>query len=66
MITFKFSISFQCIKQYFSGDLPEESMRVKWRKDSALNDRGNNGEDLTGGYYDGNFSPYTECVTDLD
>jgi len=23
------------------------------RKDSALNDKGNNGEDLTGGYYDG-------------
>ncbi len=37
-----------------SGDLPEETMRVKWRKDSTLNDRGNNGEDLTGGYFDGN------------
>lgn len=35
-----------------SGDLPEETMRVKWRKDSTLNDRGNNGEDLTGGYFD--------------
>ncbi len=31
-------------------------MRVKWRKDSTLNDRGNNGEDLTGGYFDGNTS----------
>ena len=38
-----------------SGDLPESEMRIKWRKDSALNDRGNNGEDLTGGYYDGNI-----------
>ena len=36
-----------------SGDLPEETMRVKWRKDSTLNDKGNNGEDLTGGYFDG-------------
>ena len=36
-----------------SGDLPESEMRVKWRKDSALDDRGKNGEDLTGGYYDG-------------
>lgn len=35
-----------------SGDLPENEMRVKWRKDSALGDRGDNGEDLTGGYYD--------------
>jgi hypothetical protein len=38
-----------------SGDLPEAEMRVKWRKDSALNDLGFNGEDLTGGYYDGNI-----------
>ena len=36
-----------------SGDLPEEDMRVKWRQDSALDDKGNSGEDLTGGYYDG-------------
>jgi hypothetical protein len=36
-----------------SGDLPESEMRVKWRKDSALDDHGKNGEDLTGGYYDG-------------
>ena len=36
-----------------SGDLPEETMRVKWRKDSTLNDKGNKGEDLTGGYFDG-------------
>nr|AMH40360.1 glycoside hydrolase family 9 [Aretaon asperrimus] len=34
-----------------SGKLPSDQ-RVTWRKDSALNDKGNNGEDLTGGYYD--------------
>jgi hypothetical protein len=37
-----------------SGKLPA-NQRVTWRKDSALNDKGNNGEDLTGGYYDGNI-----------
>ncbi len=35
-----------------SGKLPS-TQRVTWRKDSALNDKGANGEDLTGGYYDG-------------
>ena len=35
-----------------SGKLPADQ-RVTWRKDSALGDKGNNGEDLTGGYYDG-------------
>nr|AGS32241.1 endo-beta-1,4-glucanase [Coptotermes gestroi] len=34
-----------------SGQLPADQ-KVTWRKDSALNDKGNNGEDLTGGYYD--------------
>ena len=34
-----------------SGKLPANN-RVSWRKDSALNDRGENGEDLTGGWYD--------------
>nr|CAD7445147.1 unnamed protein product [Timema bartmani] len=34
-----------------SGKLPSDQ-KVTWRKDSALNDKGNNGEDLTGGYYD--------------
>nr|AMH40366.1 glycoside hydrolase family 9 [Medauroidea extradentata] len=34
-----------------SGKLPADQ-RVKWRKDSALNDKGVHGEDLTGGYYD--------------
>ena len=36
-----------------SGHLPDD-MRVKWRKDSALTDGSDVGEDLTGGYYDGN------------
>ena len=35
-----------------SGDLPEDEMRIDWRSDSALGDVGQNGEDLTGGYYD--------------
>lgn len=35
-----------------SGKLPD-SNRIKWRGDTALNDKGQNGEDLTGGYYDG-------------
>nr|AMH40361.1 glycoside hydrolase family 9 [Aretaon asperrimus] len=34
-----------------SGKLPADQ-KVKWRADSALNDKGRNGEDLTGGYYD--------------
>ena len=34
-----------------SGKLPWNN-RVPWRKDSALNDRGENGEDLSGGWYD--------------
>nr|XP_002122707.2 endoglucanase 13 [Ciona intestinalis] len=34
-----------------SGRLPPGN-RIPWRGNSAMNDRGNNGEDLTGGYYD--------------
>nr|AGP76437.1 endo-beta-1,4-glucanase 4 [Sphaerotermes sphaerothorax] len=34
-----------------SGSLPLDR-KVTWRKDSALNDRGQNGLDLTGGYMD--------------
>jgi hypothetical protein len=34
-----------------SGRLPE-SNRVSWRRDSALDDKGLHGEDLSGGYYD--------------
>ena len=35
-----------------SGKLPPIN-RIPWRGDSALNDKGDNGEDLTGGWYDG-------------
>lgn len=38
-----------------SGKLPANN-RVAWRGDSAMNDRGLDGEDLTGGYYDGEAS----------
>nr|CAD7573960.1 unnamed protein product [Timema californicum] len=38
-----------------SGKLPSDN-RVTWRGDSALEDRGQQGEDLTGGYYDGQFN----------
>lgn len=34
-----------------SGKLPANN-RIPWRGDSALNDRGDSGEDLTGGWYD--------------
>ncbi|UJR38661.1 hypothetical protein I4U23_031327 [Adineta vaga] len=39
-----------------SGRLPSNK-RISWRGDSMLNDRGKNGEDLTGGYFaqDSNF-----------
>jgi hypothetical protein len=43
-----------------SGKLPADN-RVSWRGDSALGDRGQNGEDLTGGYYDGKH----EYITNL-
>mgnify|MGYP000415626804 CR=1 FL=1 len=39
-----------------SGKLPPDQ-KVTWRKDSALNDKGQNGEDLTGGYYDCEILP---------
>jgi len=35
-----------------SGKLPANN-RIPWRGDSALDDQGDNGEDLSGGYYDG-------------
>nr|AGP76427.1 endo-beta-1,4-glucanase 1 [Rhynchotermes bulbinasus] len=34
-----------------SGRLPVDQ-KVTWRKDSALNDQGHQGQDLTGGYFD--------------
>ena len=41
-----------------SGDLPDTN-RIPWRHDSALNDKGSNSEDLTGGWYDGVYGPIT-------
>lgn len=38
-----------------SGHLPKDN-RVTWRSDSCLKDRGQRGEDLEGGYYDGKSS----------
>lgn len=35
-----------------SGHLPAGN-RIPWRADSATADKGQNGEDLSGGYYDG-------------
>ena len=37
-----------------SGDLPDNN-RVPWRGDSSTDDKGNNGEDLSGGYHDGMY-----------
>ena len=49
-----------------SGKLPANN-RIPWRGDSALDDQGDNGEDLSGGYYDGKckqlefpYSPYSD------
>lgn len=36
-----------------SGRLPANDNPIPYRSDSALKDAGQNGEDLTGGYYDG-------------
>lgn len=38
-----------------SGHLPANN-RISWRADSATEDKGQNGEDLSGGYYDGDFN----------
>lgn len=38
-----------------SGHLPADN-RIPWRADSATTDKGQNGEDLSGGYYDGNIN----------
>lgn len=37
-----------------SGKLPADN-RISWRGDSSLLDQGDNGEDLTGGWYDGQY-----------
>lgn len=41
-----------------SGKLPDDN-RIPWRGDSSLLDAGDNGEDLTGGWYDGG---YIACI----
>lgn len=41
-----------------SGYLPADN-RIPWRGNSAVQDKGMNGEDLTGGYYDGE---YLTCI----
>lgn len=38
-----------------SGHLPQDN-RIPWRGDSAIDDQGQSGEDLTGGYYDGEYT----------
>lgn len=43
--------SLKFYKAQRSGRLPDND--IPWRSHSALNDRGQNGEDLSGGYYDG-------------
>ena len=45
-----------------SGKLPVNN-RIPWRADSALGDKGNNGEDLTGGWYDGMYDPLPRFFT---
>lgn len=37
-----------------TGYLPSNN-RITWRGDSFVTDRGDDGEDLSGGYFDGNF-----------
>lgn len=39
-----------------TGRLPT-SNRISWRGDSFYTDRGTSNEDLSGGYFDGNFFP---------
>jgi hypothetical protein len=45
-----------------SGRLPKNDNPIPYRSDSALNDRGQDGEDLTGGYYDGNLYYYLYSI----
>lgn len=46
-------LSFLFFEAQRSGKLPKDN-RIPWRGDSAMLDRGHNGEDLTGGYYNCN------------
>ena len=48
-----------------SGKLPSDN-RVPWRGDSSLGDIGNNGEDLTGGYHDGEYMNLILDILDSD
>ena len=45
-----------------SGKLPANN-RIPWRGDSALDDQGDNGEDLSGGYYDGKCKQQEDVLT---
>lgn len=45
-----------------SGHLPANN-RIPWRSDSATSDKGQNGEDLSGGYYDGKFTTKVMITT---
>lgn len=45
-----------------SGHLPANN-RIPWRGDSATTDKGQNGEDLSGGYYDGNLTKHNITIT---
>ncbi|XP_030747548.1 uncharacterized protein LOC115876022 [Sitophilus oryzae] len=49
-LALKYSVLF--FEAQKSGKLPSNN-RIPWRGDSGLNDSGDNGEDLSGGYYDG-------------
>ncbi|XP_020289295.1 uncharacterized protein LOC109857421 [Pseudomyrmex gracilis] len=53
-------LSFLFFEAQRSGKLPKDN-RIPWRGDSAMNDRGHDGEDLTGGYYNfgRNYIKYT-------
>lgn len=45
-------LSLLFFKAQRSGDLGDD-FEIPWRGNSGMNDKGENGEDLTGGYYDG-------------
>lgn len=44
-----------------TGKLPANN-RVPWRQDSFVTDSGPNGEDLSGGYFDGTFNLYSTLI----
>lgn len=61
-LALKYSMLF--IEAQRSGKLPENN-RIPWRGDSALHDKGDNGEDLSGGYYDGKFELFVSIFQHL-